>query len=265
MTCGIYIITNEITGKSYIGQSIHIEKRIKQHKCKQDLKTSYIENSIQKHGWNNFNWNILCECSPENLDIEEMKFIALYDTYNNGYNLTRGGDLKGIGNPMHNPECVKKCRESNKGFKHSHETKRAMSHNINRTGFYHVFKEYDNKLVQGFTYRYESKTHKPVRSIDIKKLESKIKKLGWEWLIINPELAEKTLEESAINVKKSNNSHPNGYYRVSKCNDKNYIKGFYYRYTFSENGKVKYTQATRIKKLKEKVLAKGWEWRKLHD
>lgn len=28
---GIYVLTNTITGEQYVGQSIHIEKRIKEH------------------------------------------------------------------------------------------------------------------------------------------------------------------------------------------------------------------------------------------
>lgn len=259
MTCGIYLITNTITNKNYIGQSIHIEKRIKQHQYKSDSKTSYIENSIAEYGWENFTWQILYECPPEELDIEERKFISLYNTYHNGYNLTRGGDLKGCGNPMHNPILKQKNLESKKGYKHSDETKYKISFKKNRTGFYGVFKEYDDKLVQGFCYRYDLGKF-PIRAIDINKLEIKVKESGLKWCIINQELAEKTVSESEKLKKIREKEHPNGYYRVSKCNSKDYIKGYYYRYAHHENGKVSSVQATTIEKLKEKVLRKGWEW-----
>ena len=77
MTIGIYLIENKITKKQYIGQSIHIEKRIKQHQHKRDLNNSYLENSIKKYGWENFTWTILHKCSKEELNNEEIKFIAL--------------------------------------------------------------------------------------------------------------------------------------------------------------------------------------------
>jgi len=269
MTCGIYVIKNRITGKMYVGQSIHIEKRIKEHQHQRDINTSYIENSIAKHGWENFTWQILHECDKKDLDTEEMKFIALYNTYHNGYNLTRGGEMKGYGNPMHNPEIVKKYSESKTGCKYSKESKIRMSKRTNKTGFYRVFKEYDTKLKQGFSYRYEYRIkkglRKVIRSINIRKLEKKVKKLGLDWWIIDEKLAEKTLIESDFYTDKAKKEHPTGYFRVSKCADKSYLKGYYYRYTHFENGKSKNIQATTISKLKEKVLSHGLEWIKLNN
>ena len=260
MTIGIYLIENKITKKQYIGQSIHIEKRIKQHQHKRDLNNSYLENSIKKYGWENFTWTILHKCSKEELDNEEIKFIALYNTYHNGYNLTPGGDLKGIGNPMHNPTLKHKWIKSREGFKHSDETKLKISKNKNKTGFYGVFKEYDSKLNQGFIYRYDVKKHTSLRSIDIKKLEKKVKAKGLKWLIINEELAEYTINESEELRIKREKEHPNGYYGVSKCYSSEYNAGYYYRYTHHENGKAESVQATSIEILRERVLSKGWDW-----
>ena len=266
MTCGIYIITNNITGKQYVGQSIHIEKRIKEHQYGNDIHTSYLENSIKKHGWENFTWNILHECNPEDLDIEEMKFIALYNTYHNGYNLTQGGDLKGYGNPMHNPILKQKQMNSNKGFKHSKDTKLSMSKNSNSTGFYRVIKEKCPKCKQGFIYRYEMrKQNIRIRASDIFKLKEKVLKKGYEWCIINQKLAEKTIKESESKRICTENEHPTGYYRVIKRMDDSYTNGYYYRYTCFDDGRARNVQATSIAKLKEKVLAKGWEWIELKN
>ena len=267
MTCGIYIITNTINNKQYIGQSIHIEQRIKEHQHQRDINTSYIENSIAKHGWENFTWNILYKCKPDELDLEEQKFIALYNTYHDGYNLTRGGDLKGYGNPMHNPLLKQKAIEAKKGFKHSKETKINLSKKTNNTGFYRVLKEKCSKCKQGFIYRYEIRANNiRIRASDIFKLKEKVLKKGYEWHIVDEENAKKTINESEKYRIAKEKEHPTGYYRVIKIMDNSYSKGYYYRYTyFNGHGKANNVQATSIEKLKEKVLVKGLEWIVLKD
>lgn len=261
MTCGIYIITNNITGKQYIGQSIHIEKRMKEHQYCNSLHTSYLENSIQKYGWENFTWNILYKCKPEQLDLEEQKFIALYNTYHNGYNLTRGGDLKGYGNPMHNPILKQKAIEAKKGFKHSKETKINLSKKLNKTGFYRVLKEYDSRCRQGFIYRYEiRKQNIRIRASDIHKLEKKVLKKGHEWYIVNQKLAEKTIKESESKRITTEKEHNTGIAHVIRHKDPSMNQGFIYRYSHWENGKVTYIENKSLLRLKEIVLSKGWEW-----
>lgn len=267
MTCGIYIITNNITGKQYVGQSVHINERIKDHIAGYDIQTSHIERSIHKHGWKNFTWKILYECNRKDLDTEERKFIALYNTYHDGYNLTRGGELNGCGNPMHNPISKQKQMESNKGFKHSKITKQTLSKKNNSTGFYHVMKENCPKCKQGFIYRYEMrKQNIRIRASDIYKLEKKVKEKGYEWFIINQELAEKTILESESKRIKTEKEHPTGYYGVIRRIDDSYTNGYYYRYRGHDSqGKTVYIQATTILKLKNKVLARGLDWIKFED
>ena len=88
---GIYKITNKVNGKVYIGQSIHIEKRWRQHcKTKDDFS---IHRAIQKYGPENFNFEVLLECPAEMLNNWERDMIALYDCISpKGYNLTEGGE-----------------------------------------------------------------------------------------------------------------------------------------------------------------------------
>lgn len=92
MTCGIYSITNKLTGQMYIGQSINIHKRFYDHACRSS--DSYIGRSIKKYGLRNFIFKILFECSEQELNNEEIKFIRLYNTFldKKHYNLTPGGD-----------------------------------------------------------------------------------------------------------------------------------------------------------------------------
>lgn len=86
----IYKITNKVNGKSYIGQTRYtIEFRWNQHQHKKD--NTYFHNAIHKYGVENFNIEILEKCNIEDLDSREIFYIAKFDTFNNGYNLTIGG------------------------------------------------------------------------------------------------------------------------------------------------------------------------------
>lgn len=92
--CGIYKITNLVNGKSYIGQSIDIEKRWQQHKSKSSWrvqKEKALYRAFTKYGLDNFEFEIIEECKRKFLDKREIYWIKKYDTYNNGYNMTKGG------------------------------------------------------------------------------------------------------------------------------------------------------------------------------
>lgn len=86
---GIYKITKKENGKSYIGQSNDIERRFAEHKYKKDIP---VEIAIQKYGVSEFNFEIIEECSLEQLDEREVYWIAYYNTYKGfGYNCSPGG------------------------------------------------------------------------------------------------------------------------------------------------------------------------------
>lgn len=83
---GIYKITNLINNKCYIGQSVHIERRWTEH-CFPS-KTSKISLAIQEFGKENFNFEILEECSIQELDKKEAYWIQYYNSLiPNGYNV----------------------------------------------------------------------------------------------------------------------------------------------------------------------------------
>ena len=75
---GIYKITNKINGLSYIGQSVHIERRFIEH-CLPS-KTSKISYAIQEYGKNNFDFSVLEECSQEQLNDREVYWIQYFNT-----------------------------------------------------------------------------------------------------------------------------------------------------------------------------------------
>ena len=93
---GIYKIENKINGKVYIGQSIDIKSRWNKYIL--DSKTWQITNqsavihkALNKYGVNNFSFEVLEECNPNELDEKEIFWIDYYDSYYNGYNCTKGG------------------------------------------------------------------------------------------------------------------------------------------------------------------------------
>lgn len=91
--CGIYKITNLITNKSYIGQSLCIEERWKKHRNYPTTLSHYpLYQAFAKYGMENFSFEVLEECLASDLNIKEMSYIKLYDTYHNGYNQTEGGE-----------------------------------------------------------------------------------------------------------------------------------------------------------------------------
>lgn len=94
---GIYKITNKIDGKTYIGQSDNLERRLSEHKHK---RIETIDDYINVLGVENFDFEILEQCSLNELDEKEQKYIQLFNSRNNGYNIQMGGfnNSQGEGN-----------------------------------------------------------------------------------------------------------------------------------------------------------------------
>ena len=92
--CGIYKITNLKTKQCYIGQSVNVQERMKQHiKCGLGIEasaTNKLYNSMQKDGVWNFSFELLEECPREKLDVEEKRWIGIYQSNEIGYNSTKG-------------------------------------------------------------------------------------------------------------------------------------------------------------------------------
>ena len=92
--CGIYKITNLLTEQCYIGQSVNISDRWKQHcKCGLGIEasaTNVLYNSMQKDKVWNFTFELLEECPKEMLNEKERFWINMYQSNMFGYNSTKG-------------------------------------------------------------------------------------------------------------------------------------------------------------------------------
>ena len=123
----IYIFTNKVNGKKYVGETLNMKKRISHYKS--PSKRRYFETALKKYGFDGFNLQViyLPKASKEELlDLEET-FIFIENSLvtENGYNLCQRGRMNSI-LPM-SDETRRKLSEAQRGKKHSDESKRQIS------------------------------------------------------------------------------------------------------------------------------------------
>ena len=149
---GIYSIINIVNGKKYIGQSVDIKCRIRNHKWSlrhNQHNNDHLQKSFNKYGENCFVFDIICECEEDQLDELERFYISEYNCmdakygYNSesGGNLhkhlseevlnkmksTRGGENSGMWGKKHTEETKAMMREKALGRVLSDETKEKLS------------------------------------------------------------------------------------------------------------------------------------------
>ena len=124
--CGIYKITNQVNGKVYIGQSVNIERRWKEHKKEAFKESSSNYNyplyqAFREDGLETFIFEILEECLQEELNQKEEYYISLYESYSvdhsKGYNQTPGGNQSFQGKLNSLQEIIKQCILNKESFK----------------------------------------------------------------------------------------------------------------------------------------------------
>jgi predicted GIY-YIG superfamily endonuclease len=88
-------------GKVYIGQTVNFSIRMRGHKNdsfnpNRFSRNCQVNNAIRKYGWENVKTEIIFECSENEIDILEKKYIKLFDSTNRnfGYNREGGGNSK---------------------------------------------------------------------------------------------------------------------------------------------------------------------------
>ena len=140
----IYLLTNNVNSKVYVGVTNNYTKRMREHKGA--YNNYLISRAIKKHGWNNFNSQILLETEDAEYAyrVAETSFIQQYQSNNTekGYNLTEGGQgtlgfspttetrqkmrEKKLGKKL-TPQHIQKISQSNLGKIFTEETKNKIS------------------------------------------------------------------------------------------------------------------------------------------
>ena len=89
----IYKITNLINDRKYVGQTVGDPKiRWYNHLyCAKNNPLMVISHAIAKHGEDNFKFEVIENCSEENLNDREIYWIKELNTFHDGYNSNEGG------------------------------------------------------------------------------------------------------------------------------------------------------------------------------
>lgn len=112
---GIYKFQNNINNKVYIGQTINLSSREKQHHRNYLNPNSSMYNTkfykaLRKYGYDNFSYQILIEddnLTPEELNyLEEYYIMKVYNSYYCGYNSTKGGDNTSVSRKLDEEQAL---------------------------------------------------------------------------------------------------------------------------------------------------------------
>jgi group I intron endonuclease len=133
----VYLVTNKINGKMYVGQtSQSLRKRWNRHKSPMNhRRSSYLFNAICKYGAGNFEVEpLVIVGTKQEMDFYEtelIKFLDLRDP-SKGYNLTEGGG--GMLGFKLSDETRKKMSAHVKSPQHCKKISEAKMGNKSRTG-----------------------------------------------------------------------------------------------------------------------------------
>ena len=113
MAFTVYVHTNKINGKKYVG--VTQKKPEKRWRNGNGYERQYFYNAILKYGWENFEHTILkTGLTQEEANYYEKYYIKEFDSLlgHNGYNAAIGGYDAGMTGLHHSEESKKKMSEN---------------------------------------------------------------------------------------------------------------------------------------------------------
>lgn len=192
-TCpGIYLITNKVNNKHYVGQTINLRKRLLKHlnDSTNNDRVNHIllYKAFRKYGIDNFEVSILIQFEYSDnikciLDEKEIAYIEEFKSYGElGYNQTIGGDAGVLGYKMTNEQrekirqaalkncvnrkqCFAKDLDTGEITEYSSTTEMSEKLNIQRTGI--------SKCLSGKQKKVSNKEHSYICSTNIETFKCK--------------------------------------------------------------------------------------------
>ena len=148
-------MTNIINGKRLIGQTINFRARFGRYNSelvRNRYFNTYLQNSYNKYGTDNFKMELVCLCSKENLTEMESFYCKAFNTFdkNFGYNLKEPTTHVNM-----SEESRKRRSESmmgqqrSLGYRHTDEAKKAIAESSRnrKSSVGHVLsEEHKNKI-----------------------------------------------------------------------------------------------------------------------
>lgn len=125
----VYLRTNLINGKNYVGQTGDLKRREKEwNNLNSIYANKYINEDRDKYSLDNWTAEVLAEVETqeEALDLEKRFITDFNSVWPNGYNLSIGGS----GNWQRSDETRQKLSEVNKGKRLSEEIKQKISESL---------------------------------------------------------------------------------------------------------------------------------------
>ena len=98
----IYRAYNTVSGKSYLGQTIQpLSLRVRDHIRLAKKYNHKFANALKCYPSESWVWEIVEEVQIKKLDERERYYIEKFNSFEEGYNSSRGGQLLGEGNPSY--------------------------------------------------------------------------------------------------------------------------------------------------------------------
>ncbi len=118
----IYKITNNVSGKCYIGETTckNPEERWRRHKetIRRGVGCPALRDAVQKYGIDAFRFEVIRTCSlEERFDIERETIKEYNSVAPGGYNILPGGAGGGFLGKKHKAESIAKMKEGCKKFR----------------------------------------------------------------------------------------------------------------------------------------------------
>ena len=243
-TSNIYIITNKLNNKKYVGQAIDINQRWMRHRSDYKRLTSkYLYRAMNKYGIDNFLFEVLeSEIPIESIHEREIFWIEQLGTKAPlGYNMTDGGE--GSINRIVSAETREKISNSKKGSKCSDESKKNFSkrnklryENIDARVKMSVSHKNNDKLIKKATETIQKVNQEMCPDLRLKNLELAVSQRSKPVIatnLINQSLVEfKSTREAARWIKENTEFKKACHTNISKaCRKKiDYVYGYEWKY-----------------------------------